>query len=142
MSPYQQPLRSPYANYPSQGMAQRGPTPMQQPNMNQQTLPQYQQYPSRTPAPMSHTMQEPYNQNSMRNARTPFVDYKHSNSFYGQNRIENANNFQISYRPPSRPFGNVSFKGTNRGGQMDPYYYERDNINTNSNYPTQREQYY
>ena len=115
---------------------------MQQPNMNQQTLPQYQQYPSRTPAPMSHTMQAPYNQNSMRNARTPFVDYKPSNSFYGQNRIENANNFQISYRPPSRPFGNVSFKGTNRGGQMDPYYYERENINTNSNYPTQREQYY
>ena len=141
MSPNQQPLRSPYANYPSNGIEQRGPTPMQQPNMNQQIRTPYQQYPSRTPAPMSHTMQTPYNQNSMRNARTPF-DYKPTNSFYGQNRIESGSNFQISNRPPSRPFGNVSFKGTNRGGQMEPYYYERENINSNYPNPTQREQYY
>ena len=137
MSPNQQPLRSPYGNYPPSGMA-----PI--PNMNQQTRTPHQQYPSRTPAPMSHTMQAPYNQNVMRNSRTPFVDYKPSSSFYDQNRIENPNNFQISNRPPSRPFGNVSFKGTSRGGQMDPYYYERENIKTNNNYPNpiQRNQYY
>ena len=146
----QTPLRSPYQNYPPQN-GYRNPTssnPIQspqygEPNMyqqqlrrspNQQIRTPYQQLPSRTPQ-MQMQGQTPYNPNSvMRNSRTPFADYKLAG--YGVNRMENANNFQISNRPPSRPFGNVSFKGNNssRGNNIDPYYYERENINTNNNY--------
>ena len=160
----QTPLRSPYQNYPPQN-GYRNPTssnPIQSPqygdpNMyqqqptrspNQQIRTPYQQMPSRTPQmQINRTMgQTPYNPNSvMRNSRTPFADYKPAG--YGVNRMENANNFQISNRPPSRPFGNVSFKGNNssRGNNIDPYYYERENINTNNNYMntmSRQQQYY
>lgn len=159
----QPPLPSPYQNYPPQN-GYRNPTPSnpiqssqyrdqnlyQQPmrSPNQQIRTPYQQMPSRTPQmQLNRTIgQTPYNPNSiMRNSRTPFVDYKPTG--YNINKMENTNNFQISNRPPSRPFGNVSFKGNNsyRQNNMDPYYYERENINTNNNYMNnmaRQQQYY
>ena len=90
-------------------------------------------YPMRTPQPQ-------YNQNkaqiqpkydnydyNMRGARTPFIDYRTGQNVYSKRGFTPGQNMynDIPNRPPSRPFGDISFKGQQNGGdnyQRNNYY--------------------
>ena len=98
-------------------------------------------YPMRTPQPQYNQnkaqMREQYDNNeyNMRGSRTPFVDYKTGQNVYskrgftpGQNQYNQYND--IPNRPPSRPFGDISFKGQQNGGDN----YQRYNNPNQNNY--------
>ena len=139
--PYQQPY-PPQQPYPQQPMIEKpmhsqpinNPPPQQAP-YNQ---PPNNNYPMRTPQPQ-------YNQNkaqiqaqydnyeyNMKGSRTPFVDYKTGQNVYSKRGFTPGQNQynDIPNRPPSRPFGDISFKGQQNGGDN----YQRYNYSNQNNY--------
>lgn len=71
-----------------------------------------------------------YNHN-LKGSRTPFVDYKTGQNIYNQKRFTPGQNqySDIPNRPPSRPFGEISFKQQNGGEDMENYKYNYSNTN-------------
>ena len=147
--------RTPSYNDQRMTPQQRGPngTPYNQNSYNRQTPNNYNNnrnspyqnrqspnnnYPMRTPQPQ-------YNQNkaqiqaqydnyeyNMKGSRTPFVDYKTGQSVYSKRGFTPGQNQynDIPNRPPSRPFGDISFKGQQNGGDN----YQRYNYSNQNNY--------
>ena len=162
-TPYQQQQRTPFQKYPPPQYSNTNPnissTPLQQqqsPYMQRQTpYQQQQQYqPQPTPygrTPYNNQMQsqirtpygQPQQQGQMQNPRSPFTNSSQLyNNNQGNNNYANINtaNFTLN-RPPSRPFGNVSFKGVQNGGMPTPQqnnYY----MNSPNTMPNNRQQYY
>ncbi len=99
-------------------------------------------YPSRTPQPQYNQsrngMQNQYDNynNNLKGTRTPFIDYKTGQNIYnprgftpGQNQYNDIPN-----RPPSRPFGEISFKGQNGNENLGGRGYSRQNYSNSDNY--------
>ena len=65
------------------------------------------------------------NEYNMRGSRTPFVDYRTGQNVYNKRGFTPGQNqySDIPNRPPSRPFGDISFKGQQNGGDN----YQRNN---------------
>ena len=97
-----------------------------------------------TPNNSMRTPQPQYNQNkaqiqaqydnneyNMRGSRTPFVDYRTGQNVYNKRGFTPGQNqySDIPNRPPSRPFGDISFKGQQNGGDN----YQRYNYSNNQN---------
>ena len=73
-----------------------------------------------------------YNNNNLKGSRTPFVDYRTGQNVYNPHRFTPGNGQynDIPNRPPSRPFGEISFKGQNNGeGEMGNYRHNYSNPN-------------
>ena len=84
-------------------------------------------YPLRTPQPQ-------YNQNdyNLKGSRTPFVDSRTGQNVYNKRGFtpNNQQYNEIPNRPPSRPFGDISFKGQQNGGDnYNRYNYANQNQN-------------
>ena len=110
--------------------AQRNPNSPYNNNYNMRNSPYNDNYPMRTPQPH-------YNQNrdydyNMRGSRTPFIDYKTGQNVYSKRGFTPGQNHynEIPNRPPSRPFGDISFKGQQNGGEN----YQRYNQQNQNNY--------
>ena len=110
--------------------AQRNPNSPYNNNYNMRNSPYNDNYPMRTPQPH-------YNQNrdydyNMRGSRTPFIDYKTGQNVYSKRGFTPGQNQynEIPNRPPSRPFGDISFKGQQNGGEN----YQRYNQQNQNNY--------
>ena len=74
--------------------------------------------------------------NNLKGSRTPFIDYKTGQNVYnprgftpGQNQYNDIPN-----RPPSRPFGEISFKGQNGNENLGGRGYSRQNYSNSDNY--------
>ena len=104
----------------------------------------YNNMPIRTPQPQFNQGKSPmqeqydnYNNNNLKASRTPFVDYKTGQNIYDPRRFTPGQNQynEIPNRPPSRPFGEISFKGQNGQnygeGEMGNY---RHNYSNRNNY--------
>ena len=99
-------------------------------------------YPSRTPQPQfnqpRNSMQNQYDNynNNLKGSRTPFVDYKTGQNIYNQRGFTPGQNHynDIPNRPPSRPFGEISFKGQNNAENMDGRGYPKHNYSNSKNY--------
>ena len=67
----------------------------------------------------SKSCHDNYN-NNLKGSRTPFIDYRTGQNIYNQRGFTPGQNQynDIPNRPPSRPFGDISFKGQNNGQDM------------------------
>ena len=94
-------------------------------------------YPLKTPQPRS-PMQNQYDNynNNLKGSRTPFIDYRTGQNIYNQRGFTPGQNQynDIPNRPPSRPFGDISFKGQNNGQDMGNRGYSRHNYSNQNNY--------
>ena len=103
----------------------------------------YNEYPLRTPQPQFNPSRSPiqnhydnYN-NNLKGSRTPFVDYKTGQNIYNQRGFTPSQNQynDIPNRPPSRPFGEISFKGQPNGAEnMGGRGYSKHNYSNANNY--------
>ena len=111
-------------------------------NQDRQSPNSNNNYPSRTPqAQFSQSrngMQNQYDNynNNLKGSRTPFIDYRTGQNVYnprgftpGQNQYNDIPN-----RPPSRPFGEISFKGQNGNENLGGRGYSRQNYSNSDNY--------
>jgi hypothetical protein len=109
------------------------PTPNN--NYNMRNSPYNDNYPMRTPQPQynqNKAQMEYNNEYNMRGSRTPFIDYKTGQNVYSKRGFTPGQNQynDIPNRPPSRPFGDISFKGQQNGGDN----YQRYNNPNQNNY--------
>jgi hypothetical protein len=108
-------------------------------NQGRQSPNNYNDMPLRTPQPMYNQSRSPMmNQydngnNMLKGSRTPFVDYRTGQNIYNEKRFTPGRNQynDIPNRPPSRPFGEISFKQQNGGENMGNY---RNNYPNTDNY--------
>ena len=111
-------------------------------NQDRQSPNSNNNYPSRTPQPQFNQsrngMQNQYENynNNLKGSRTPFIDYRTGQNVYnprgftpGQNQYNDIPN-----RPPSRPFGEISFKGQNGNENLGGRGYSRQNYSNSDNY--------
>ena len=100
-------------------------------------------YPLRTPQPQFNQSKnfmknqyDNYNNNyNLKGSRTPFVDYKTGQNIYNQRGFTPGQNQynEIPNRPPSRPFGDISFKGQNNGENIARGYSRQNHNYSNQN---------
>ena len=79
--------------------------------------------------------------NNLKGSRTPFIDYRTGENVYNQRGgftpSQNKNNYgEIPSRPPSRPFGDISFKGqnNNNNNMVGGRNYPNGNYSNSNNY--------
>ena len=93
--------------------------------------------PRRTPQVPQYNQQinNQYGNYSLKGSRTPFVDLRTGKNIYNQRGFTPGQNqyINIPNRPPSRPFGDISFKGQNinPNGMED---FQRHNYSNRDNY--------
>ena len=116
--------------------------PNQQYNQGRQSPSMNNNYPLKTPQPQYNQSRGPmpnqmdnYN-NNLKGSRTPFMDYRTGQNIYNQRGFTPGHNQynDIPNRPPSRPFGDISFKGQNNNGDLGERGYSRHNYSNPNNY--------